>query len=169
LEFNRSVADGGNTGINEPSVFVDGSTVYGNSEADLRKIRDYNNNGKMILIKDSTPDGAFGYPPVDANGDFIYGYSAEFGRNVFTDFFHILFVREHNRLCDELFAIHGSNWDDETYFQEARRWVIAFLQKITYYEYRKLIYNNMLSSLYCHLFIIFGLFTSRHSIGNSFT
>ncbi|PKC07457.1 heme peroxidase [Rhizophagus irregularis] len=135
LEFNRSVADGGNTGINEPSIFVDGSTVYGNRDADLRKIRDYNNNGKMILIKESTPDGAFGYPPVDVNGDFIYGYSAEFGRNVFTDFFHILFVREHNRLCDELFAIHGNSWDDETYFQEARRWVIAFLQKITYYEY----------------------------------
>ncbi|GBC07611.1 hypothetical protein RclHR1_07570007 [Rhizophagus clarus] len=136
LPFNRSVADGGNTGINEPSSFVDGSTVYGNSDADLRKIRDYKNNGKMILIKDSTtPDGAFGYPPVDVNGDYIYGYSAEFGRNVFTDFFHILFLREHNRICDELFAIHGNSWNDETYFQEARRWVIAFLQKITFYEY----------------------------------
>ena len=92
----------------------------------------------MILITDTTPDGSFGFPPIDDSGNYIYGYSAEFGRNVFTDFFHILFVREHNRLCDEFFAIHGNNWDDETYFQEARRWVISFIQKITYYEYRKL-------------------------------
>ncbi|RGB28169.1 heme peroxidase [Rhizophagus diaphanus] len=135
LPFNRSVPDGGNTGVNEATSFIDASTVYGNSNDDLRLVRDYNNGGKMRLIKESTPDGAFGYPPIDTNGDFIYGYSAVFGRNVFTDFFHILFLREHNRLCDELFAIHGNNWDDETYFQEARRWVIAFIQKITYYEY----------------------------------
>ncbi|GBC07612.1 hypothetical protein RclHR1_07570008 [Rhizophagus clarus] len=136
LPFNRSVPDGGNTGINEATSFIDASTVYGNNNNDLQPIRDYNsNNGKMILISESTADGAFGYPPVYENGDFRYGYSAKFGRNAFTDFFHILFLREHNRLCDELFAIHGNSWDSETYFQEARRRVIAFIQKITYYEY----------------------------------
>ncbi|CAG8848967.1 33987_t:CDS:2, partial [Racocetra persica] len=49
--------------------------------------------------------------------------------------FYVIFLREHNRRCDELYAIHGDSWNDETYFQEARRWVIALLQKITYYEY----------------------------------
>ena len=89
LQFNRSVADGGNAGINQPSSFLDGSIIYGNRDADLRRIRDYGNRGKMILITDTTPDGSFGFPPIDDSGNYIYGYSAEFGRNVFTDFFHI--------------------------------------------------------------------------------
>jgi len=55
--------------------------------------RDYGNNGKMRLMKESTPDGNFGYPPIDMNGEFIYGYGGKFGKNVFTDFFHILFLR----------------------------------------------------------------------------
>ena len=139
LQFNRSVITGGDTGIDDVSSFLDGTAIYGRNDSDLQSIRDFGNNGKMILLNDSnTPDGTLGYPPVDSSGNFIYGFSSEFGRNVFTDFFHILFVREHNRLCDELFAVNGNNWDDETYFQEARRWVIAFLQKITYFEYRKL-------------------------------
>jgi hypothetical protein len=91
----------------------------------------------LILLTEPTSDGEFGYPPANENGEYIYGYSAEFARNVFTDFFHILFVREHNRLCDDLFEVHGESWNDEMYFQEARKWIIAFIQKITYYEYRK--------------------------------
>ncbi len=123
--------------MNEVTSFVDASTVYGNSDADLRRIRDYGNNGKMRLEKDfTTPDGELGFPFVDENGRYIVGYSAAF-RNIFTDLFHTILLREHNRLCDEFFAIHGNEWDDEKYFQEARRWVIAFVQKITYYEYRK--------------------------------
>jgi hypothetical protein len=50
---------------------------------------------------------------------------------------YIVFLREHNRRCDELYAIHQDEWDDEMYFQEARRWVIALIQKITFREYRK--------------------------------
>ncbi len=50
---------------------------------------------------------------------------------------YIVFLREHNRRCDELYDVHQDEWDDEKYFQEARRWVIALIQKITYREYRK--------------------------------
>ncbi|CAG8440194.1 7816_t:CDS:10 [Funneliformis mosseae] len=135
LPFNRSDPKGGYTGINEATSFVDASTIYGNNDTDLQRIRDYGNYGKMRLeIDNSTPDGELGYPYVDANGRFILGYGAVF-RNVFTDLFHVILLREHNRLCDELFAIHGNGWGDEQYFQEARRWVIAFIQRITYFEY----------------------------------
>jgi hypothetical protein len=91
----------------------------------------------MKLSPYPTPDGQFGYPRTDENGEYIIGIKAS-TKNVFTDVFTTIFLREHNRLCEEFFAIHGNSWDDEKYFQEARRWVIAFIQKITYYEYRKL-------------------------------
>ncbi|CAG8586024.1 12445_t:CDS:10 [Funneliformis caledonium] len=135
LPFNRSEQGGGQTGINKVTSFVDASTIYGNNADDLQRIRDYGNNGKMRLeIDNSTPDGELGYPYVDENGGYILGYHVKF-RNVFTDLFHVILLREHNRLCDEFFAIHGNDWDDEQYFQEARRWVIAFIQRINYYEY----------------------------------
>ncbi len=40
---------------------------------------------------------------------------------------HNLFVREHNRRCDWLYATN-SNWDDETLYQAARRFIIALIQ-----------------------------------------
>ncbi|CAI2162308.1 12048_t:CDS:10 [Funneliformis geosporum] len=113
---------GGYTGINEATSFVDASTIYGNNDTELKRIRDYGNNGKMRLEIDySTSDGELGYPLVDEDGRFILGYGAIF-RNVFTDLFHVILLREHNRLCDEFFAVHGNDWNDEQYFQEARRW-----------------------------------------------
>jgi hypothetical protein len=130
--------NGDHTGVNTVTSFLDASTIYGSSEEELQTLRDYDNNGKMKLSSFNSPDGEIGYPRTnDTSGDYITGITAS-TRNVFTDMFATVFLREHNRICDELFKTHGSDWDDEKYFQEARRWVIAYIQKITYYEYRKL-------------------------------
>ncbi|GBC41947.2 heme peroxidase [Rhizophagus irregularis DAOM 181602=DAOM 197198] len=134
LSFNRSVADGNHTGLNTATSFLDASTIYGNSEADLQLLRDYGNRGKMKLATYPTPDGQLGYPRTDEDGNLIIGIKAT-TKNVFTDTFTTIFLREHNRLCDELYEVNKDSWDDEKYFQEARRWVIAYIQKITYYEY----------------------------------
>jgi prostaglandin-endoperoxide synthase 2 len=47
---------------------------------------------------------------------------------------NILFLREHNRLCDEL-RIAQPKWDDERLFQTARCMVTAMLLKIVVEEY----------------------------------
>jgi hypothetical protein len=44
---------------------------------------------------------------------------------------HLLFIRHHNTLAD-LFAELNPTWNDETLFQEARRWNIAQYQSIVY-------------------------------------
>lgn len=48
---------------------------------------------------------------------------------------HTLWVREHNRVANSLFKMFGNQFDDEFYYQQARRIVIAELQHITYTEY----------------------------------
>lgn len=48
---------------------------------------------------------------------------------------HTLWLREHNRVANALFAKFGASKSSEFYFQEARRIVIAELQHITYAEY----------------------------------
>ncbi|CAG8437041.1 1229_t:CDS:10 [Scutellospora calospora] len=126
----------GHAGVDEGTPFLDASHIYGVTDADSSLVRDTGNRGKMRLItSDQTDDSKLGYPPKDANGEYIFGYTSPRGRNVFTDLFYVIFLREHNRLCNELYSLHGDSWSDETYFQEARRWVIALIQKITSYEY----------------------------------
>ena len=48
--------------------------------------------------------------------------------------FHTLWVREHNRLCDELKAANPT-WNDEELFQRARKIVGALIQVVTYEEF----------------------------------
>ncbi len=45
-----------------------------------------------------------------------------------------LFVREHNRRCDELLATYPT-WSDEQLNQAARRYVIAVMQVCMYENY----------------------------------
>ena len=47
---------------------------------------------------------------------------------------HTIFVREHNRYARSLARAHP-RWDDEQLYQEARRWVGALIQAVTFFEY----------------------------------
>jgi hypothetical protein len=51
---------------------------------------------------------------------------------------HIMFIREHNRVADELRKLNP-NWNDEKLFEEARKICIAEYQKIVYYEWLPLV------------------------------
>ena len=71
---------------------------------------------------------------LDDSGNFLAG-DERVNENAALIAMHTLFVREHNRLCDELKRKKFRNLDDERLYQLARRYVAGMVQAITYNEY----------------------------------
>lgn len=125
--------------INFTSAFIDASVVYSpvdelasilrggpaNPAARLRTSDDINGDGENLLPRD-------GFGPI-LSRDFVAG-DGRVNDNVVLSSIHTVFLREHNRLVDEL-AIAHPDWDDEQLYQRARKFVGAQLQAITYNEF----------------------------------
>ncbi len=156
LHFNRAAFDtntGSNTNnprthINKTTAFLDASMVYGSAFFRAAWMRTYT-DGKMKtslndLLPYNTLTGKLGAlvdpnaPPMVLEGNiptkyFISGDIRANEQPTLTAL-HIIFLREHNRLCDVLKA-ENPTWSDEELYQRARKWVGAFLQSITYEEF----------------------------------
>ncbi len=143
------------TGIDSPreysnkiTAFIDGSNVYGSNDATAHYLRTFN-QGKLRtstgdLLPWNTITGEFNDPKdpdaPEMDNDthsgsklFLAGDSRA-NENPLLTAMHTLFVREHNRICDEM-VLANPNWSDETIYQSARKEVGAILQAITYYEW----------------------------------
>merc|ERR1719450_1236135 len=108
--------------INGITAFVDASNVYGSHEDTTNLLRENDGSGKLKL------DSNFLLPILseerragDVRAREMPGLAA----------MHTLFAREHNRICDMLKSTHPGK-PDEDYFQNARRILIAEMQKIVY-------------------------------------
>ncbi len=141
---------------NAVTSFIDGSVVYGSTIERAQwlrssidgKLRVSEQNGIYPLLPWNTGNAQFNSSvdneapnmafPDDPKGPikdkfFIAGDSRA-NENPLLLAMHIIFVREHNRLCD---ILKGKNpdWDDEQIYQRARKMVGAILQSITYNEW----------------------------------
>ena len=154
--MSRSMAaEGTGTDINNPrqhsnliSSFLDGSSVYGSDIERANWLRSFE-GGKMKV----SPGNLLPWNTVTGNQnddiDFEAPHMADDTRSLTRFFvagdvranenplliaFHTIFVREHNRLCEELAVAHPS-WDDERLYQRARKIVGGYIQKIAFDEW----------------------------------
>ena len=67
------------------------------------------------------------------NGFFLAG-DERVNENIMLTGFHILFIREHNRICEKL-KKQEPLLNDEELYQAARHFVIGLLQKIVFDEF----------------------------------
>ena len=134
--------------FNELTAFIDGSNVYGSDQHRADWLRTFA-DGKLKtsagnLLPWNTIDGEYDSevdpeaPEMDdavgmASRLFVAG-DIRANEQPLLIGFHTLFVREHNRLCDELKTQHP-DWTDEQLYQHARRIVGGLLQSITYEQY----------------------------------
>ena len=133
---------------NKVTAFVDGSAVYGSDAVRAKWLRAYE-GGKLKtssgnLLPWNTTTGEFN-DPIDRSAPFMED-ATHSGQRLFIAgdiranenplliSLHTLFVREHNRLCDD-FALENPSWSDEQLYQAARRMIGAYLQNITFNEW----------------------------------
>ncbi|GAB6023039.1 hypothetical protein CHUAL_007131 [Chamberlinius hualienensis] len=143
MELVRSIASGEcNLGQreqqNQLTSFLDASQIYGVLDRLSENLRSHK-DGKLradLLDREFPPHKNSG----PCNGNLGRGLlCVETGDTRATEqplltIFHIIFLREHNRIASGLAHLHPE-WDDETLFQESRRIVIAIYQNIIYNEF----------------------------------
>ena len=130
------------------TAYIDGSGVYGSGEHTAYWLRSFV-GGKLKVSAGNLPpyntysgehDG-----PIDPNAPhmdnpvgltqkvFVCG-DPRANENPALLSMHTLFVREHNRLCEELATKHP-NWNDEQLYQHARKLVSGLIQSVMYDEW----------------------------------
>jgi len=144
IAFNRSLydpasgisADSPRQQINEITAWIDASNVYGSDQERALALRANDGTGRLRVS-----DGAL--LPFNTEGLANAGGSSatlflagdvRANEQVGLTALHTLFVREHNRLADEIRAANP-DLDGEEIYQQARRRVGAQMQVITYREY----------------------------------
>jgi hypothetical protein len=144
MGMNRSKYDHA-TGVTSPreqtndiTAYLDGSMIYGSSAERALALRTL--SGGRLKTSDGglLPYNTLGLPNDNALGAdpttlFVAG-DVRANENVELTALHTLFVREHNRLADQI-ATANPRWSDERVFQQTRRIVVAELQAITYNEF----------------------------------
>jgi hypothetical protein len=129
------------------TAFIDGSGIYGSDELRAQWLRGERGKLKVSegnLLPWNTIDGEFN-SPIDESSPFMaddtrilkkwfVAGDIRANENPLLIAFHTLFVREHNRLAEEL-AIENPSWDDEKIYQEAKKLNTAYLQNIAFNEW----------------------------------
>ena len=153
IPFFRSAIHGGTGVYNEReqtnliTSWIDASNVYGSEETRADWLRTFNDGklktSKGNLLPFNTIDGDYD-SDIDSNAPSMAGDNGgvtktfvagdiRAGEQPGLTSLHTLFVREHNRICNQLKS-QGIN-DDEEMYQLARKRVGAMIQAITYQEF----------------------------------
>ena len=134
--------------VNDISAWIDASNIYGSDEDWANWLRSFA-DGKLKtspgnMLPFNTTNGTFD-APVDPSAPemviegapvAVYFVSGDIRVNeqpILTAL-HTLFLREHNRYCNEL-LLANPDWSDEELYQAARKWVGAHIQSIAYNEW----------------------------------
>lgn len=130
--------------MNQVSHYLDGSMIYGSTDEKSIKLRSFINghlkhdskNRRTFLPSSDKPTVEC---QLSSDSQACY-QSGDIRVNAHPHLtvMHTLWLREHNRIADDL-ANLNPHWNDEKLYQEARRIVIAEIQHITYSEWLPLV------------------------------
>ena len=120
------------------TAWIDGSNVYGSDEERNHFLRSFQggklkvSEGDLLPFNDGTVEND--NPTRQNPTDLFVAGDVRANENAVLTSIHTLFVREHNRIADELAQAHPE-WTDEQLFIRARQINIATMQAVTFNEY----------------------------------
>ncbi|CAL4123854.1 unnamed protein product [Meganyctiphanes norvegica] len=149
--------------MNQISSFIDSSNVYGTNEKEAKELRSFSSGE----LKAHSEGGRSLLPPnarecrdrITLNACFKAGDS-RVNEQPNLAVMHTIWMRQHNRIAEQLQKINPG-WTDEEVYQEARRIIIAQMQHITYKEYLPIILGKEYME-------DFGLLPLRSGFANSY-
>jgi hypothetical protein len=112
--------------VNTITAWIDGSMVYGSDAVTAASLRTFTGG----RLKTSAGD----LLPVDPNSGMFLAGDVRANENPELTSLQTLFVREHNRVAGQIAAANPALSDEQVY-QQARAWVIAEIQAVTYNEW----------------------------------
>ncbi len=122
--------------LNKVTGWIDASTVYGSDAERADALRTNDGSGKLKISagnllpynEQELPNFRFRDP------DFFLAGDERANENIGLTSLHTLFLREHNRLAEEI-AARDPDLPDEEIYQRARRMVGALISAVTYNEF----------------------------------
>ena len=112
------------TAVNDITGWIDGSMIYGSSQAQADSLRTDDGHLKTSYGQ---------YLSLDAQGNYVSG-DVRVGENPDLTALSTLFVREHNFQVDQLHNQHP-DWSGDQLYQMARAIVVGEIENITYSEF----------------------------------
>lgn len=121
--------------INQITSFLDGSVIYGSDEERAAALRTFEGGKLKTSEGDLLPFNEEGLENAGGTSDTLFlAGDVRANENAALTSMHTVWVREHNRLADEI-AAENPDLTDEEIYQQARAIVRAELQVITYNEF----------------------------------
>jgi len=121
--------------LNTITAYLDGSVIYGSDAERAAALRTFEGGKLATSDGDLLPYNLDGLDNAGGTSDSLFlAGDVRANENAALTSMHTIFVREHNRIADELAARDPSKTDEQIY-QEARLIVTAELQAITYNEF----------------------------------
>jgi hypothetical protein len=129
----RVPADDGSppTTINDVTSWWDGSQIYGSDAETALRLRSLVDGKLKLDANGGLPRGPDGIADTGVNRNWWVGL----------ELLHTLFVREHNRICEEL-KVHHPTWGDDRLYNVARLVNAAVMAKIHTIEWTPAILPN---------------------------
>jgi hypothetical protein len=121
--------------VNELSAYMDGSNVYGSDDERAAALRSFEGGRLKTSDGDLLPFNVDGLANAGGTGDTLFlAGDIRANEQIGLTAMHTLWVREHNRIADDL-AADNPQLSDERLYQRARAIVIAEMQAITYNQF----------------------------------
>ena len=121
--------------VNQITAYIDGSNVYGSDAERAAALRTFEGGQLETSDGDLLPFNEDGLPNAGGtSADLFLAGDVRANEQVGLTAMHTLWVREHNRIAEQLASEHPRASDEQLY-QRARAIVIAEMQAITYNEF----------------------------------